>query len=279
MNFQFHGLIDYRKMLQIQNESSATLQGHLRAESVHSEDVDSVKKLNSISILNPNPNSNSKLRLNQKISSSCNSSHEFEVILGCEHPVVVTLGRSADIQQSIYAHAQHETISSSLQLPVHVTDRGGLATLHSPGQLVIYPILPLRKYGMGVRDYVNLLEQTTIELLSNSGIESYVKEDSGVYTKKGKIAFIGIRVEKGVSRHGLSLNVSNDLNLFSKIVSCGVSNRSLDLMQDYCAKQLQLSAVFEQWCHIFALNLSKFRVKKLSSNRTSSLSAVGSAFP
>ena len=100
-------------------------------------------------------------------------------ILGLEHPAVITLGRRADTEE----------ININNQLPVVQSTRGGLATIHSEGQLVIYPIIDIRKINLGVRDYVELLLSTTQKVFTHFGVETF-KDDKniGLYTKNGKIA-------------------------------------------------------------------------------------------
>lgn len=167
--------------------------------------------------------------------------HSELTLLGLEHEAVITLGKRGD---------ESTDLSAGSELPVFRADRGGQATLHSPGQLVIYPILPIKKMGVSVSEYVNHLHEATTELLSNYGIESERGEESGLFTKRGKIAFFGVRVEQGVTRHGLSLNVRNDLDLFSGIRSCGVTGAKLDSMKNY-DKAFPLDILFNDWCEIF----------------------------
>lgn len=141
------------------------------------------------------------------------------VILGLEHSSIITLGLRGNIDQDI---------KKSSPLPIVSTDRGGQATLHSPGQLVIYPILPFQREGIGPREYVALLLQRTAETLQKMGVAAFPREDqAGVYTKNGKIAFCGLRLDQGISRHGLSINVHNELDLFEFIRPCGNSQEKI----------------------------------------------------
>lgn len=173
--------------------------------------------------------------------------NKVNYILGLEHPAVMTLGYRADLD---------EEIIDKLSLPIERITRGGLATVHSEGQLIIYPILNLRELKLGVRDYVLLLLTTTQELLKSLGIESYCdKKSIGLYTANGKIAFCGIQIKNGISQHGLSLNVRNDLSLFKKIRACGVENSSFDSLALHGA-DLPLAEIFKLWVNIFNLNWS-----------------------
>lgn len=177
------------------------------------------------------------------------------ILIGCEHYPVITLGRRAN--------ALSEFVSSASELKdrgleVFETDRGGQATLHSPGQLVIYPIVPLRDYEISVRDFVRCLETTTMKWLELHRIEACLTDEAGVYTKSGKIAFVGIRVESGISRHGISINVHNNLELFGAIRSCGVSGRPLDSLEQR-GVYVELKEAFDQWTSVFITELIALR--------------------
>jgi lipoyl(octanoyl) transferase len=141
------------------------------------------------------------------------------------------------------------------EIPVVQSTRGGLVTIHSEGQLVIYPILDLKAAGLGVKDYVLMLLTTTKNLLAEFNIASSIDEQAiGLYTAKGKIAFCGIQVKNGISLHGLSLNVRNDLSFFKEIISCGVQNSQLDRLQNY-GVNLTLEELFKRWVILFKIQL------------------------
>ncbi|MGR9106650.1 MAG: lipoyl(octanoyl) transferase LipB [Gammaproteobacteria bacterium] len=107
-------------------------------------------------------------------------------------------------------------------IPVIHSDRGGQATYHGPGQLVFYPLLDIRRRKLGVRQLVTLLERSAIETLKQYGIQSCARAEApGVYVDSKKIASIGIRIRRGCSYHGMSLNVSMDLAPFDGIHICG----------------------------------------------------------
>lgn len=137
------------------------------------------------------------------------------VLLLLEHEPVITLGSrgsEADLVGSARLLSQ--------QLPVVKTERGGAATLHAPGQLVSYPIVPIPRHDL--RAFVTGLEQTLIDLLAGFGVSAERRPGApGLYVKGAKIASVGLRCQRWVSSHGTSLNVSNDLGLFDSIVSCG----------------------------------------------------------
>ena len=117
-------------------------------------------------------------------------------------------------------------------IPVVKTDRGGLVTYHGPGQLLIYLLLDLRRLGTGLKSLVNILEQSTIDVLGEYGIQAARKENApGVYVDGRKIASLGLRVQRGCTYHGLSLNVDMDLSPFDRIVPCGLTGMKMTDMK------------------------------------------------
>jgi lipoyl(octanoyl) transferase len=152
-----------------------------------------------------------------------------DTLILCEHPHVYTFGKSADITNLLVDADFLKTIDAE----VYETDRGGDITYHGPGQLVAYPIINLRKHGIGVKKYVETLEVSIINTLESFNILAYqiegltgiwVGEESEV---KRKIGAIGIRVRNGVSMHGFALNVTTDLSYFNHIVPCGIANKEV----------------------------------------------------
>jgi lipoyl(octanoyl) transferase len=155
-----------------------------------------------------------------------------------EHPSVFTLGRNSK--------AEHLHDTGDIQ--VIQSDRGGQVTYHGPGQLIAYVLLDINRRQLGVQSLVNLLEQTVINLLSDHGIFAERRTKApGVYVENRKIAALGLRVRKGCSFHGLSLNVDMDLAPFSMINPCGIedlevtrmSDLGIKLSVDECAAQFQ----------------------------------------
>lgn len=129
-----------------------------------------------------------------------------------EHDAVFTLGMNADP-----AH-----VLAAGDIPVVKVDRGGQVTYHGPGQLVVYPLIDLRRAALGVRDIVTALEQSVILCVARYGIAATTRPKApGVYVNESKIASVGIRVRRGASYHGLALNVSMDLEPFQRINPCG----------------------------------------------------------
>ncbi len=174
------------------------------------------------------------------------------IILGLEHPTTITLGRRGDPLKDVLVG--FKTLREK-QIPVVAVDRGGQATLHHPGQLVIYPMLSLRAFNMGVRTYVELLEDTTKKLLAKHSITACCRGDvPGLYTLKGKIASFGVRISRGITSHGIAINVNNDTREYSMIRSCGKSDETFSKMADFgkfCELTYDLEMLFQQWVGLF----------------------------
>ncbi len=129
-----------------------------------------------------------------------------------EHPAVFTQGQAG----------KSEHILDSGDIPVVQSDRGGQVTYHGPGQVIMYLMLDIRRRRMGVRVLVTLMETAIVRYLHSIGIEAYIRVDApGVYVGEAKIAALGLRIRKGCSYHGLSLNVNIDLEPFSRVNPCG----------------------------------------------------------
>ncbi len=129
-----------------------------------------------------------------------------------EHPPVYTLGMNADP-----AH-----LLDPGTIPVLRVDRGGQVTFHGPGQLVVYPLLDLRRAQLGIRDVVTALEHAVIALCAKFGVQAECRRSApGVYVEGAKLASVGLRVRRNGSYHGLAVNVAMDLAPFARINPCG----------------------------------------------------------
>jgi lipoyl(octanoyl) transferase len=129
-----------------------------------------------------------------------------------EHPPVFTMG----------LNASEEHLLSPGDIPVVQIDRGGQVTFHGPGQLMVYPLIDLRRSNIGVRPLVTALEQAVVDLAAEHGIEAVAKPEApGVYVDDDKLASVGLRIRRGCSFHGMALNVDIDLEPFSRINPCG----------------------------------------------------------
>jgi lipoyl(octanoyl) transferase len=147
-----------------------------------------------------------------------------DVLLLLEHPPVYTRGRRSQPEELPMGAEWYEAQG----IEVRDTDRGGLVTYHGPGQLVAYPIVDLRSYGDDVHRYVRGLERTMIEALGEAGVEAKTIEGlTGVWVGTRKIGSIGLHVSRGVTTHGLAVNVNNDLQPFEWVVPCGIEGVSM----------------------------------------------------
>ena len=148
----------------------------------------------------------------------------------CEHPPVYTLGQAG----------KPEHLLRDNGIPLIKTDRGGQITYHGPGQTVIYLLLDINRRNLGVRDLVHRIEQAIIDLLAEHGIAATRFSGApGVYighansnNYPAKIAALGLRVRKGCTTHGLSLNVDMDLSPFQSINPCGYAGMPVTQMRD-----------------------------------------------
>ncbi len=148
-----------------------------------------------------------------------------------------------------------EHLLSTGDIPVVQVDRGGQVTYHGPGQLIVYLMLDLRRRKLGVRDLVDIIEQSIVDLLADFDIQAYPKPDApGVYVKEQKICSLGLRIRRGCSFHGLALNLDMDLEPFLRINPCGYAGLQMTQLRTQ-SPQADLAAVPD--------NLVKHLVKKL----------------
>lgn len=140
-----------------------------------------------------------------------------------EHDPVFTLGQAG----------KDEHVLMPGDIPVIRVDRGGQVTYHGPGQIVLYPLLDLKRLGIGVRDYVCKIEQAIIDTLGEWNIGAARKDGApGVYVNGAKVAALGIRVRRGCTFHGLAFNIAMDLEPFSRINPCGYAGLEVVSMSD-----------------------------------------------
>jgi lipoyl(octanoyl) transferase len=165
---------------------------------------------------------------------------EVDTVWFCEHEHVFTTGRRGIDNSKV-----------DLGAPFVPTERGGKTTYHGLGQLMMYPMIDLKQHDLNVRNYVHLLEESVIQLLQTYDLET--TRDCGlpgVWLNNEKIAALGIRISKGITSHGIALNVHPDLGWFSKINPCGTS-RNATSMQVQGVQPLDLEIISKQWFYIF----------------------------
>lgn len=143
-----------------------------------------------------------------------------------EHPAVLTLGQAGKPEHIL----QHSDI------PIIHTDRGGQVTYHAPGQLILYFLIDLKRKNISVRNCVAMMEQAVINVLALYGLSANIKQGApGVYINDAKIAALGLRVRRGCTYHGLSVNVDMDLTPFTLINPCGYEGLQVAQLRDKIA--------------------------------------------
>jgi lipoyl(octanoyl) transferase len=144
-----------------------------------------------------------------------------------EHPPVFTLG----------LNASREHLLSPGNIPVIQIDRGGQVTYHGPGQLVVYPLIDLRRRALSVRELVVALENAVIGYVAELGVTAQGSRAApGVYVDDAKLASVGLRIRRGASYHGLALNVVLDLEPFERINVCGHRGLAVTRLVDHVAR-------------------------------------------
>ena len=152
------------------------------------------------------------------------SEQDADQIWVVEHYPVFTQGQAG----------KPEHLLAPGDIPVVQTDRGGQVTYHGPGQLVVYPLVNLKRLKLGVRELVSRIENSVVSLLSGLDIDSAPKPDApGVYVKGDKIASLGLRVRRGCSFHGVAINVAMDLTPFDRINPCGYDRLKMTQITDF----------------------------------------------
>ena len=160
-------------------------------------------------------------------------------LLVLTHPSTFTMGRHANPQ-----HILNREAISALGAEVHQVDRGGDITWHGPGQLVAYPIVSLERLQLSVRQLVCRLSDAVRGTLRQHGIEGHWRDDTpGVWVDHEKIAAVGLRIAKRVSRHGISLNVCPDLAAYEHIVPCGLKTSGVTSMREQLSVPISVDEV------------------------------------
>jgi len=144
-----------------------------------------------------------------------------DMVLIVEHKPVITIGARETANKLLISKEQ----LTEKGIDLIEVRRGGGTTAHNPGQLVIYPILSLKELGIGINEYIRKLEQVGIELLDRLGVKAKgMKGYPGIWAGQKKIASIGVRVSRGITYHGMAININNDLSIFDYIIPCGLED-------------------------------------------------------
>jgi len=184
------------------------------------------------------------LEMQRNAHAACVADPNKQIIFSLEHPPVITLGLRQEQKHLLFSEQQ--LLEKGIGLCT--TERGGHATIHMPGQLVVYPIVHLPSLRLMPKLYVKVVEQAVIDVLASLGVAAQRDEEfPGVWVGSQKICAIGVRIKDRVSMHGLALNVCNDLGLFSTIIPCGIKNRGVcslaSLGSDESFDRVELSIV------------------------------------
>jgi lipoate-protein ligase B len=159
-----------------------------------------------------------------------------ERLILVEHRPVITFGRRAEAAaRNVVASAER---LKEMGVEVVESDRGGDVTFHGPGQLVVYPIVRLNHHGLSVGGYVRRLEEVVIEVLGELGVSAGKDEKAiGVWAGGKKICALGVRVKRGVTLHGVAINVTTDLRYFDLIVPCGLAGKGVTSIKEVLAEK------------------------------------------
>ncbi len=166
-----------------------------------------------------------------------------------EHPPTITLGA----RQSANKLLKDADAIKRTGIEIFQIRRGGGATAHNPGQIVIYPIINLKKHNLGVSDFVHLLEKIGIEFLAELGLNCCTRKDfPGLWIEDKnpcnprnpwlKIASIGVQIKKWLTFHGMAINIDNDLSIFDFIVPCGLDNIKMTSAQIELNKKIDINS-------------------------------------
>ena len=177
-----------------------------------------------------------------------------EIVALMQHEPVYTQGRRGG----------REHVLASLAAPIVDTDRGGDVTFHGPGQLVVWPILRLREREIGIARYVRMLEESAIRSAATIGVEaSRVKGQPGVWVGGDKLASVGVRLQSGVSRHGMAINCDVDLSWFNSIRACGIADGGVTSLSAEAGRHISVGectdVLTECFGEVFGLRCSPVR--------------------
>jgi lipoyl(octanoyl) transferase len=214
--------------------------------------------------------------LQQRLVAARKAAAIDDVLLLCEHPHVITLGRNAN-RANLLA-SEHVLRQKGVEL--HATNRGGDITYHGPGQIVGYPILNLNNIKRDVGWYVRTLEETMIRASDDLGVTAYrVPGKTGIWVQAGateeKLAAIGVHISRWVTSHGFAYNVSTDLRYFDLIVPCGIRDRKATSLEKLLFRNISLDEVKPRLSHHLTELLS-LEPRAVSSDEL--LSFAGPAF-
>jgi lipoyl(octanoyl) transferase len=182
--------------------------------------------------------------IQQRIVAARKSHTIDDVLLFCEHPPVITLGRNGKRENLLAS----ENVLRQKNVEFHETNRGGDITYHGPGQIVGYPILDLSRIKQDVHWFVRTLEEVMIRASAGFGTAAYrVTGKTGIWVAANpteeKLAAIGVHISRWVTSHGFAYNVATDLRNFDLIISCGINDRKATSLEKLLNRAVSLSEV------------------------------------
>lgn len=200
-----------------------------------------------------------------------------DLLIILEHPHVITVGRRGDLSNLLVSH---ETLKS-MGISLYHVERGGDITYHGPGQIVVYPIINLRRYGYRVVKYVEELEEILIRVLDDFGIMA--ERDSlnrGVWVNGEKIASIGVAIRRWVSLHGFALNYETDLKYFDLINPCGLKGKRMvsieKLLRRKVSKDYLIERIIYHFKEIFVRDWIKKSLEDIDAQTTLAKETIAS---
>jgi lipoyl(octanoyl) transferase len=186
-------------------------------------------------------------RLQRRLVDARKAAAIPDVLLFCEHPHVITLGRNGR-RENLRAR---DGVLAQMNVEFRPTDRGGDITYHGPGQIVGYPILDLAQHRRDVRWYVEQLEEVMIQATADYGLHAKrVERRHGIWVESSageeKLAAIGVHLSRWVTSHGFAYNVTTDLRFFDLIVPCGIAGRRATSLERLLGHTVRVSEVRER---------------------------------
>jgi len=188
----------------------------------------------------------SALRIQKKTEQAVKTGVQPDTLLLLEHPHTLTIGRRGDASAILLDQEQLQRRNVTL----FETNRGGKVTYHGLGQVVGYPIINLSPEREDVHRYVRDLEEVLIRTMSDFGIDAFrIKGLTGVHTRRGKVAAIGVHIARWVTTHGFALNVNTDLSYFNLIIAC--DGEAVTSMEELLGRETPLLEVEDRIVHHF----------------------------
>ena len=173
------------------------------------------------------------LQIQESLRNKVLKNNTDNYLILVEHDHVYTLGKNANSKNILNNTCE-----------IIQTQRGGDVTYHGPGQLVAYPIINLKKKKIGVKNYISMIEKLISNILIDYNLEPQIlKEETGVWVQDKKIASIGIHVTRGVTMHGLAINVNTDLSYFDNIISCGIQGVKMTSLDKELGKKIRMNDI------------------------------------